>query len=185
MKSKNFKSIVLVTGAAVALIMVFIFVSGGTDWGRRTRAGKTCSRFLNIFSSQEKDRDKVGPETGSSKNPEDMDKLYIFTDENGSTRVSSVPPEGKEFQVLYIPRENGGSREQRVRRAMADRMRKLFHGGKIPNRGPEGESIEKNEAVPPGLPQTEAGENLDKSNALRLQMEKNERRKRSGNSTEE
>lgn len=112
--------------------------------------------------------------TNEDKTPpspsEDMDMVYLYTDNQGMTRFSDQPPVGYDYQIVYIPRQTPGQKSDQLRLDFAEKAKKIMRGEKVHDKTlkkPMNTGREINQ-----IPRTTAGDILSKSNELRQNEEK-------------
>jgi hypothetical protein len=100
---------------------------------------------------------------------EDMDMVYLYTDNQGVAHFSEQPPVGYDYEVVYVPRQTSAQKSDHLKMVLAEKAKRIMRGEKteinksnIKKTAPDG---------PKPLPRTTAGDILSRSNELRQQEE--------------
>jgi len=101
---------------------------------------------------------------------EDMDMVYLYTDNQGVAHFSEQPPVGYDYQVVYIPRQTSDQKSDSLKIALAEKAKKIMRGEKVHDKTVKkpmntGREIHQ-------TPRTTAGDILSRSNELRQNEEK-------------
>ncbi|MFA6009839.1 MAG: hypothetical protein WC799_07635 [Desulfobacteraceae bacterium] len=107
---------------------------------------------------------------------EDMDMVYLYTDNQGMARFSDQPPVGHDYQVVYIPKTTAVEKHDQLRLDIAEKAKKIMRGEKVHDK-----TVKK--PINTGrefhqLPRTKAGDILSKSNELKQNAEKQDNNSR-------
>lgn len=105
---------------------------------------------------------------------EDMDMVYLYTDNQGVAHVSDQPPVGYDYQMVYIPRQTSTQKSDQLKMALAEKAKRIMRGESTLNE--RSHNKKPTPAGPRPLPRTTAGDILTRSNELRQQEEKQGRR---------
>lgn len=101
---------------------------------------------------------------------DDMDSVYLYTDNQGMAHFSDQPPVGYDYQVVYMPKRTAVEKRDQLKLELADKAKKILRGEKV-----HGDPVKK--PLNTGrefhrFPRTTAGDILSKSNELRQNAEK-------------